>query len=68
MLTPVFIFVSSELYFFFFPLIFVGMNQFNQMGMQMMSQRSIPPLPPNPQMNQVSVAVFVMNLVLYHPE
>ncbi|XP_013855486.1 histone acetyltransferase p300, partial [Austrofundulus limnaeus] len=30
-----------------------GMNQFNQMGLQLMGQRSTPPLPPNPQMNQI---------------
>lgn len=32
----------------------VGMNQFGQMGMQSMGQGSTPPLPLNPQGNQVS--------------
>lgn len=34
------------------------MNQFGQMGMQTMSQRLTPPLPHNPQMNQVSLRYF----------
>lgn len=34
-----------------------GMNQFGQMGMQSMGQRSTPPLPINAPMNQVGIAV-----------
>uniref|UniRef100_A0A1A8LDQ4 histone acetyltransferase n=1 Tax=Nothobranchius pienaari TaxID=704102 RepID=A0A1A8LDQ4_9TELE len=37
-----------------------GMNQFNQMGLQSMGQRSTPPLPPNPQMNQMGMGAARM--------
>lgn len=36
--------------------LFLGMNQFNQMGMQSMGQRSTPPLPMGATGNQVSTA------------
>lgn len=35
-----------------------GMNQFNQMGIQSMGQRSTPPLPLGPSGNQVSTQCF----------
>lgn len=38
---------------------FLGMNQFGQMGMQSMGQRSTPPLPLNAPVNQVGVTVTV---------
>lgn len=34
--------------------VLLGMNQFNQMGIQSMGQRSTPPLPLGPSGNQVS--------------
>lgn len=37
---------------------FAGMNQFGQMGMQSMGQRSTPPLPHNTPVNQVGILVF----------
>lgn len=36
-----------------------GMNQFGQMGMQTMGQRSTPPLPLNAPLNQVGIPVII---------
>ena len=37
--------------------VLLGINQFSQMGMQSMGQRSTPPLPLNPPLNQVSITL-----------
>lgn len=43
----------------FCPLSLLGMNQFGQMGMQSMGQRSTPPLPLNAPVNQVGIIVTI---------
>lgn len=54
--------LSSEDHFdvsHFCPPSLLGMNQFGQMGMQSMGQRSTPPLPLNAPVNQVGIIVTI---------
>lgn len=46
--------------------IFSGMNQFSQMGMQSMGQRSTPPLPMVASGNQVSAEATLQLWMIYY--